>query len=69
MTLREFVESGTVGTRAQREAFETGLIEAHCRACEAGIPPPKPWTVLDGDISPELFEIAFRFVSIASGSR
>jgi hypothetical protein len=56
MTLREFVEHGHVGTRAERERFETGLVEGWQRAIEAGLP-----MKLDADTPHETWAICFRF--------
>jgi hypothetical protein len=56
VTLREFVEHGHVGTRAERERFETGLVEGWQRAIEAGIP-----MKLDADPPHETWAICFNF--------
>jgi hypothetical protein len=61
MTLRQFVERGTVGTRAQREAFETGLLESHARAEETvGLFPGK--SALDADLDAIIWRESFLFM-------
>jgi hypothetical protein len=42
MTIREFVERGAVGTRDQRERFETAMLEGWADAAEHGFPMPSP---------------------------
>lgn len=58
MKLSEFVERGRVGTRADREAFETGLVEGLAIATEVVGPPPGP-TILDADAPLEMWELLF----------
>lgn len=58
MTLSQFVQQGRVGTLAQRERFETGLVEAHERAIAAGVPPPGKWAI-DMDCDEDLWVLAF----------
>lgn len=54
MTLRQFVELGTVGTRAEREQFETGMLRAGADAVAHGLSAP-----CDADCASWLWELAF----------
>ena len=60
MSLRVFVQHGSVGTRAEREAFETGLLEAFARQaerCERG-------SSYDQDVSEAFWVMTFGYARI-----
>ena len=61
MTLRTWVEAhvGTVGTRQQLEAFETGLLEAWARAAERG--DSHVSVTATANLPPEVWTLAYRF--------
>lgn len=56
MTLRQFVELAAVGTRVEREAFETGVLKAAWRAHERG---RRGASVGDADVSFTVWRDAF----------
>lgn len=56
MTIRQFVEAGNVGTHAERERFETQMLEAALDAQQHGIP-----SLADADVSLDLWIVAFDF--------
>lgn len=58
MTLREFVDRGTVGTRAEREHFESGLVDSVRRGLEIG---RDDMRLLTAEASPSLWEMSFLF--------
>jgi hypothetical protein len=60
LTLREFVARGRPGTHAERERFETGLIEAAARAHDARRSSPA-CAALDADVEEEFWIISFEF--------
>lgn len=69
MTLSEFVKSGTVGTRAQRAAFEHGLVVAQARALEVCGPPPGDCWGIDADVDPALWATVFEFAQRLLGDQ
>lgn len=60
MTIRQFVERGAVGTHQEREAFETGLLEAFARAAERGeqLTPP------DRDVPEDFWIMTFGYAKL-----
>jgi hypothetical protein len=66
LTLREFVARGTPGTHAERERFETNLIESAARLEEAAVArgyplPTTAYAALEADIEEEFWVITFNF--------
>lgn len=59
MTLRQFVAHGKVGTHAQREAFETAVLQGWEAADRHGLPAP-----IGAEVDEAIWERRFMFWAV-----